>query len=43
MVAYELIHIVHAHNQQLLRNLQQAKGNVEAVAHAFLNFASAEK
>lgn len=37
------MHILHAHNQQLLRHLQAAKkGDVKAVAHAFLNFAQAE-
>lgn len=42
-VAYELMHILHAHNQQLLRHLQAAKkGDLKAVAHAFINFAQAE-
>ncbi len=39
-VAWELIHILHAHNHQLLKSLQLAKGNVEAVALAFQNFAA---
>lgn len=47
-VAYELMHVLHAHNQQLLRHLQAADKEegldrkLKAVAHAFLNFAHAE-
>lgn len=43
-VAFELMHILHAHNQQLLRHLQAAAktGDLKAVAHAFQNFAHAE-
>jgi len=42
-VAWEMIHILHAHNHQLLKSLQVAGNDVEAVARAFLSFAAAEK
>ena len=42
-VAFDLIHVIYAHNSRLLESLRVAGTDHNAVARAFLAFAPAEK